>query len=110
VGEVRLIYEMGGEFKAPRLHVKEGDVSFCISVFLSTLSLTTPPFSATCKMQHASSTISFFPSTPHSRYNYCKFSVPFENMFHVSRNRRKSHDLFKIKIQIVCNKEEIFFS
>jgi hypothetical protein len=42
VGEVRLIYEMG-RFKAPRLHVKEGDVPFCISVFLSTLSPSTPP-------------------------------------------------------------------
>ena len=96
MGEVRLIYEMG-RFKAPRLHVKEGDVSFCISVFLSSLSLSTPPFPATCKMQHASSTISLFSSTLHSRYSYCEFSVQFKNIFHANRNRRKSHDLFKNK-------------
>lgn len=61
MGEVRLIYEMG-RFKAPRLHVQEGDVSFCISVFLSTLSLSNPPSSAACKMQHASSASSLFSS------------------------------------------------
>jgi hypothetical protein len=84
VGEVRLIYEMG-RFKDLRLHVKEGDVSFCVSVFLSALSLSTPPFSATCKMQHASSTISLFSSTLHSRYSYCEFSATFKNIFHVKR-------------------------